>query len=329
MKKDNFEDLFKDSFENFEEEVSPGVWSNIQNALKGVGIGLLGKALLNKIGTSTIVAVVSSAAAVISTVVIMNWGGKTETKKPVTGTKPEPKIIVETPKAPVEAIKEFLSDKKEEKKPAVAENGGKPANKSETKEKTGGSTTVIKKDKMNEVISEYSSQSVASISASPIGGTVPLIVNLSNSGNGKINKWNFGDGQKETGNNPVHVYDVPGIYTIMLASLGADGKTVLDSIKVEVTGNSFISSIPATFSPNGDGEVDVFTFNSKDISNMDGIIFDKTGTTIYKWQGTAVKWDGKDLKGKPAKEGTYFYIVEATGTDGKKFERKGTINLTR
>jgi hypothetical protein len=80
MKKNNIEDLFKDSFENFEAEVSPNVWTNIKTAMKGVGIGLLGKALLNKIGTSTIVAVVSSAAAVISTVVVMNWGGKAETK---------------------------------------------------------------------------------------------------------------------------------------------------------------------------------------------------------------------------------------------------------
>jgi gliding motility-associated-like protein len=325
MKKNNIEDLFKDSFENFEAEVSPGVWSNIQTALKGVGIGLLGKALLNKIGTNTIVAVISSAAAIISTVVIINWGGKSETKKPIVSTKPGTKIIVESPKpVKVEEIKEFLSDEK--KAPAVEKPVVNEKNSHGTESKT---ITSIKKDKIKEVINEYSDVSVASIAASPIGGTVPLIVNISNSGNGKINRWDFGDGQKESGANPVHVYDVPGVYTVILSSTAADGKTAIDSVKIEVTGNSSISAIPATFSPNGDGKVDVFTFKSQDISNMNGIICDKNGTIVYKWQGTAVQWDGKDLKGSPAKEGTYFYIVEAVGTDGKKFERKGRINLTR
>ncbi|MCW3103556.1 MAG: hypothetical protein JWO09_1996 [Bacteroidetes bacterium] len=325
MKKNDIEDLFKDSFENFEAEVSPGVWSNIQTALKGVGIGLLGKALLNKIGTNTIVAVISSAAAVISTVVIMNWGSKPHTK-PVAESAPAPKTVVEKPK-PVAAdeIKEFLSTGK------PANSTPQPAVKAENtqSEAPDKGTITIKKEKINEVLSEYSNLAVASISATPIGGTVPLIVNVSNGGTGKINKWYFGDGQKETGLNPVHIYDVPGVYTIVLSSIGADGKTSLDSVKIEVTGNSSISSIPTTFSPNGDGEIDVFKFNSQDISNMDVVIFDKSGKTIYKWQGTKGQWDGKDLSGKPAKEGTYFYIVNAVGLDGKKFDQKGRINLTR
>ena len=50
MKKDNLEDLFKDSFENFEADVNPSVWKNVQTAMKGVGLGLLGKMLLNKLG---------------------------------------------------------------------------------------------------------------------------------------------------------------------------------------------------------------------------------------------------------------------------------------
>ncbi|HEX8515081.1 MAG TPA: gliding motility-associated C-terminal domain-containing protein [Bacteroidia bacterium] len=330
MKKNDIEDLFKDSFKDFEAEVSPGVWSNIQTALKGIGIGLLGKALLNKIGTSTIVAVVSSAAAVISTVVIMNLGGKSqpkpgaETKQPVAGEQHE----TVKPLAPQE-IKEFLTDNTsaQSNTPAVKENT-LPAESGKA-QKTDKSPTHIKKEKMKEVISQYSDHTIASISASPIGGTVPLIVNVSNSGTGKVNKWDFGDGQKETGANPVHVYDIPGIYTISLTSTGPDGKISTDSVKIEVFGNSSISSVPTTFSPNGDGSVDVFKVNSQDISNMDVVIFDKTGTTIYKWQGTKGQWDGKDLEGKPAKEGIYFFIINAIGIDGKKYDQKGTIKLTR
>jgi gliding motility-associated-like protein len=170
---------------------------------------------------------------------------------------------------------------------------------------------------------------VASISASPIGGTVPLIINLSNNGNAAVNKWDFGDGQKETGMNPVHVYDVPGVYTVRLTSTTAEGKTSVDSVKIEVTGNSSISSIPTSFSPNGDGVNDVLTFKSKFIANISSVIVDKKGHTVYSWDGIDFQWDGKDQKGVPAAEGTYFYIINAMGVDGKKFEQKGNIILTR
>lgn len=321
MKKNNIEDLFKDSFENFEAEVSPGVWSNIQTALKGIGIGLLGKAVLNKIGSNTIVAVISSAAAIITTVLVINWG---KTKNKPVADNVAPKKVVEMPKpAKVDEIKEFLSNTSAEtQKPEI-----KPE---KTIEKEKSSEVVaIRKDKIKEVINEYSTLPVAAISASPIGGTVPLIINLSNNGNGTINKWDFGDGQKESGVNPVHVYDTPGIYTVRLTSTNAEGKTSVDSVKIEVTGNSSISSIPASFSPNGDGINDILTFKSKFIANINSIIVDKKGKPVYTWNGVDFQWDGKDQKGIPVAEGTYIYIINAVGLDGKKFEQKGSIILTR
>lgn len=321
MKKNNIEDLFKDSFENFEAEVSPTVWSNIQTALKGIGIGLLGKAILNKIGTNTIVAVISSAAAIITTVLVINWG-KTN-NKPVANNV-APKKVIERPKpAKVDEIKEFLSTTPAEITKTEAES-------SKTKQNVNSEGTIkIKKDKIKEVINEYSNLPVASISASPIGGTVPLIINLSNNGNGTINKWDFGDGQKESGINPVHVYDTPGIYTVRLTSTSPDGKTSVDSVKIEVTGNSSISSIPASFSPNGDGVNDILTFKSKFIANINSVIVDKKGKTVYSWDGIDFQWNGKDEKDIPVAEGTYFYIINAVGVDGKKFEQKGSIILTR
>ena len=118
MKKKNIEDLFKDSFENFEAEVSPSVWKNIQTALKGAGLGLLGKMLLNKLGANAIVGIVSSAAAVVATVFVMNGTeNKTNTPKAVEA----PKVVAETQKPSVAEIKEFLAVEKQETKepPAV------------------------------------------------------------------------------------------------------------------------------------------------------------------------------------------------------------------
>lgn len=327
MKKDELEDIFKDSFENFEAEVSPSVWKNVETALKGAGIGLLGKTILNKIGANTIIAVVSSAAAVIGTVVVMNYGSKAD-HKPV-AKKEEPKSTALAQPAKVEEIKQFLADqpvvKKEEPK---AEDKLKEENKA--KENSTGTIT-IKKDKMNQVINEFATEQVASISASPIGGTVPLIVNLNNLGNGKVNKWTFGDGTKETSMNPVHVYDTPGLYTVFLSSTGADGKTALDSIKIEVTGNSSLSTneMARSFSPNGDNDNDVFKLEFKNMIKVNAVIFGDDKKIVYTQTDFKGEWNGNDQNGKPAKVGQYYYILNAVGKDGKEYEQKGKIKLTR
>lgn len=326
MKQNEFEDIFKNSFENFEEEVSPTVWKNVQTALKGAGIGLIGKTILNKIGTNTLVAIVSSAAAVVGTVLVLNWS--TSPSKPA-AHKPAPKAVADRPKkANVEEIKEFLSTNSNSAAPAKQEQPNEVANVEPVKPQVKENIKV-KKDKMAEVIHEYSEAAVASISASPVGGTVPLVVNITNAGSGKVNRWSFGDGQRESGANPVHVYDVPGVYTITLTSLAADGRTAVDSIKVEVTGNSSIPSFPKEFSPNGDNIQDTFSFKPVYMTSMSVTVFDKKGTILYKSASLDARWDGLDMKGKKVKEGLYFYILTADGIDGKKYEQKGSIRLTR
>lgn len=319
----DIENLFKESFTDFEAEVSPSVWENVKTGLKAAGLGVLVRTFFNKIGTNAIVAAVSSIAAVVTTVFIMNTnkaeGSKTQT-------------IIKPAKNSVSEIKTFLAV--DNKKITAA----KPQIKEETKdalakvEETTAPINAIKKNKKKiaSVINTFSEKPIASITSSPVGGTVPLIVNLVNTGTGKLNKWTYGDGKKgEVEVNPVHVFDVPGVYTVTLTSTNVDGKVATDSIKVEVTGNSSIASIPSSFSPNGDGIEDVFVFQSKNIVSMQVVLFDKKGKVIYTWEGIDGKWEGKNQKGDQAKEGLYFYIISATGVDGKKYEQKGSINLTR
>src|ERR1019366_2662991 len=341
MKNNDIADLFKKSFENFEAKVKPSIWKNIRVGLKWGGAGLVVKFILNKIGTNTVVAVLSSAATVISTVMVMNWTHSNTDKTPLEIDKASTKSIVAVEKtAPIvtSAFKEQINSVVEAQK---TKNSKTPLadkikfdNNEEKTESQPATTSVasIKEDKqkMKSVISTFSEQSIASISASPVGGSVPLIVNLVNTGNGRINNWIYSDGKKENNNsNPVHVFEAPGIYTVILTSTNAEGKTAIDSIKIEVTGNSSISPIPTLFSPNGDGIADVFTFQSRNMINMRVEIFNKKGIIFYQWQGNGGKWDGRNLKGEKAKEGTYFFIVTAVGVDGKKYEQKGAINLAR
>ncbi|MBI1800112.1 MAG: PKD domain-containing protein [Chloroflexi bacterium] len=70
---------------------------------------------------------------------------------------------------------------------------------------------------------------VAAFTAVPVSGTVPLTVTFSNLSSGDFTQslWSFGDGQTSTLTNPVHVYDTPGTYTVMLTISGPAGSASL------------------------------------------------------------------------------------------------------
>ncbi len=319
---EKFEDLFKEKFENYEVEVRSTVWSNIQTGLKGAGIGILIKTLINKLGSNTIVAIVSSAATVVSTVLIMQWTNNSDKTAVVTKDKVIPSTIKEEPNIENTVEKEI---------PLVnSEKSNTPAN--QIKENTNTkNNTIATKNELNNVIKDISKKQVAFISSSTVAGPVPLIVNFENIGNGKINRWDFGDGKKDKNNsNPVHAYDVPGFYTVLLTSTNADGVTAVDTLKIEVYGNSSLSNTPISFSPNGDGADDYFSTDPKNIKELSAKIIDpNTNRIVYQWKGINGRWDGKDKKGNDVSEGIYYYVFSAIGLDGKKIELNGKVKLVR
>ena len=320
-KKDEFEDLFKEKFENFEPEVSSDVWKHIQAGLKGVGIGVIGKMILNKIGTNAVIAIVSSAAAVVVTVVVMNMGSSEKGQTSNDSKIEKAPMIIEQPVKKVE--------------PSVAVSSQEKSVKEEDNNQYTERKSADKQDKEHtqSVINAFEEESIASISASTVSGTIPLIVNFSNRGTGKISKWTFADGKEEnTTTNPVHVFKKPGIYLVTLTATNSAGKNVMDSTIIEVKENPYASKV-SDFSPNGDGNKDVFILNlvlpNNNVANMNFIVFDEKGSMVYSSKGVDAKWDGKDNKGHDVKEGLYFYVLKSESIDGKKYENKGEINLLR
>ena len=53
------------------------------------------------------------------------------------------------------------------------------------------------------------------------------------------------------------------------------------------------------------------------------------GTKIYEWNNVKEGWDGRNGGGNLASEGTYYYLVEITGQDGRKFKQGGFVMLFR
>ena len=79
---------------------------------------------------------------------------------------------------------------------------------------------------------------------------------------------------------------------------------------------------------------DVFNLIHRNLSVAEGIIYNRWGELIYKWNSVEAGWDGKTLSGTNAPDGVYFYIIKAIGKDRpepdqKTYEFTGSVTLVR
>ena len=87
-------------------------------------------------------------------------------------------------------------------------------------------------------------------------------------------------------------------------------------------------NIPNAFTPNGDGDNDEFRVAYRSIATFSCHIYDQWGRKVYESTDITKGWDGY-VGNKIGDIGTYFYYIEATGTDGIEYKKKGSVNLIR
>lgn len=84
--------------------------------------------------------------------------------------------------------------------------------------------------------------------------------------------------------------------------------------------------IPNAFSPNDDGVNDIWKVSYRSLIDFECWIFNRQGHQLFHFNNPSEGWDGKS-NGKTVKPGVYFYVIQATGSDGKKYKRNGDINI--
>ena len=100
-----------------------------------------------------------------------------------------------------------------------------------------------------------------------------------------------------------------------------------ESFTIKIT-ESFLE-IPNAFSPGTTpGINDEFRVAYRSLLNYKCWIFNRWGVQMYHSTNPGEGWDGKK-GGKYVAPGVYFYVIEATGTAGEKFSKKGSINILR
>lgn len=87
-------------------------------------------------------------------------------------------------------------------------------------------------------------------------------------------------------------------------------------------------AVPNVFTPNGDGINDEFRVAYRSIRTFSMAVFDRWQHQVYSSNDPSRGWNGT-INGRPAAESAYTYIVEAVGTDGVKYKKKGIVNLLR
>lgn len=104
-----------------------------------------------------------------------------------------------------------------------------------------------------------------------------------------------------------------------------NGCTSVAVVDIEIM---FALYIPNTFTPNGDGDNDLFYAVSGSVKKFNMRIFDRWGEEVFTTASIHEGWDGS-YHGLEAKQDVYVFRVEATFTNGKYEEIVGQVNLLR
>ncbi|MCX6258771.1 MAG: PKD domain-containing protein [Bacteroidia bacterium] len=140
--------------------------------------------------------------------------------------------------------------------------------------------------------------------------------------------WKFGDRQTSVESQPDHLYQSNGNYKVKLVATDLNGCRDSSSTILHLKGSD--KSMMTVFTPNGDGDHDVFTVDASDIRNFKCVILTGSGEKIYEWTDPAGGWDGR-LKntGDIASQGLYYYMISGLDVNSKAVEIAGTVYLLR
>ena len=373
----NIEQVFKETFEHFEAEVNPRVWSNVQNGINsvpGTASSAAAKFTIGKIMAGAVSVVLIGGSV---------WyfsSSNNGSKSPAPAITGQNSLIVtqdisQNNNSENTHISSLNTDGEKRTTSISSSNknssdniqktqiiSGAPGNLLATNttsfdntlnttsqpeqhkygRSSNGPTALIRgsqiqnaKPKLSNEHSESADQGAEQIPSVNIlvnteSGDAPLTVSFSNLGTAASTVWDFGDGSFSRETSPHHIFAKPGNYIVTLTAKNSAG-SVSDKTTIEVRSISAISNnFPNIFTPNGDGENDFFTFETKNITSMSiEIINPKTSEIVYRSSDFSGKWDGKMLNGNDTPEATYLYNLKAIGSDGIPYTRNGFIEIKR
>jgi gliding motility-associated-like protein len=144
--------------------------------------------------------------------------------------------------------------------------------------------------------------------------------------------WDFGNGQRGVGREPVvQVYpfgDHSVDYAVRLIVTDTAGCKDTAVRSVRSVPNCFIA-VPSAFSPNGDGNNDyLYPLDAYKARGLVFRVYNRAGVLVFETRDWTKKWDGR-LNGHGQPEGVYVWTLAYTDAEGKRQALKGTTVLVR
>ncbi|MCD6366725.1 MAG: gliding motility-associated C-terminal domain-containing protein, partial [Bacteroidales bacterium] len=137
--------------------------------------------------------------------------------------------------------------------------------------------------------------------------------------------WSFGDGKVSKEADPEHTFKKAKTYKITLTVVYNDECQEKFQKQIVIKPNSDLQ-YPNVFSPNGDGNNDIFFVKATDLVEFRGKIFSsKSGEEVFEWSDSTQGWNGKINGNDDAPEGIYYFVLKGKGKDGKIFVKKSNL----
>lgn len=137
--------------------------------------------------------------------------------------------------------------------------------------------------------------------------------------------WNFGDSTGTNTQNTTHNYDVGGIYQAELIITDVNG--CIDTARTEII-VALLPVLPTAFTPNGDGENDVFIIRGGPFNATDFKVYNNWGELMFQTTDALIGWDGQ-FKGQAMPMGVYTWTFEVEIANGKIITQSGDVTLLR
>lgn len=139
--------------------------------------------------------------------------------------------------------------------------------------------------------------------------------------------WDFGDGTTSEGILVEHSYLDTGRFDVILMVIDANGCET--NLPLEVISYPELRYwVPSAFTPNGDGQNDLFRPVGEGFLNWDLLIYNRWGEILYETYGTRRGWNGW-YDNRPVPPGNYAYKLVMNLPAGKPEERLGGVILIR
>ena len=185
----------------------------------------------------------------------------------------------------------------------------------------------------NQIITTVLPLPIASASATPTNGGVPLQVTITNQSQyATIFDWNFGNGitnQTNDLSSVSTVYNLDGTFIIeLIASNGLCQDTWYDTIIV-IPVLPLEVDVPNVFTPNNDGNNEGYSVWTKNAASIEAVIVNRWGNTMVEIDDLSYQWDGKTQSGADASAGVYFIKYKVTGLDGTEVSGHTFFHLVR